>query len=227
MSWSYEVMDAGPVGPPRPPRRWPWVVGAVVGVVVFGALALVVADWAARNLEMRALLAAVERSEAAMGDTQQAVAAELDPLTQRTEPLAEDERQQLLEDLSGVAAQGDSAVTSAGDAVSSVFVLPWHTAIRDARTAYLAHNMAWQDYLSAATDDPAEFVRPQQAVNDTFAAAEPMLRAALPAPALFDLPTRVDAVFADLDEADPTPAPGEDGGGSGGGDGQQVSARGP
>jgi hypothetical protein len=79
-----------------------------------------------------------------------------------------------------------------------VRILPWHASIREARDAYLDHNRAWQTYLTAATDDPAEFVTPQPEVNQTFADAEPVLRAAVPVPALFDLAARVDAVFADL-----------------------------
>ena len=98
-------------------------------------------------------------------------------------------------------------IAAAGDDVAAVRWLAWHQDIRQAQDAYLAHNQAWQDYLTRAIEDPAEFARPQDAVNSTFEEAEPAVREALPPAALYRLKARVAQIFA--------PPPSE-------GDGQQA-----
>lgn len=207
-----EYIDAGgPVAssaavPPasRKSRTWvPIVAGLVAFFVVLIGAGLVAADWVERNVEMRALVTNVEASEAAMTDVQAAVAAmavHFDPNT----PLTDAERAAVDEELKAIAADGAAAIAAAGGNVAAVTVLPWHRGIIEARDAYVAHNKAWQDYLTAASQDPAEFAKTQDNVNATFAAAEQPMRDAVPVPPLFDLKERIDVIFA--------PPPVQDGG---------------
>ncbi len=202
-----EYIDAGgaPAAPSsqRPRRRWvPYVAGAVAFLIVLVGLGLVVGDWAARNIEMRALITQVESSEAAMGDLQsnvQSIFAEYEG----TSPLSPEDRAALEAKLKAAAAEGRDAIAKAGDGVAGVRWLAWHRDVRDAQDAYLAHNRAWQEYLGRAAEDPAEFGRPQDAVNDTFMAAEDPVRSALPAPVMFDLLQRVDVIFAPPESSGP------------------------
>ncbi len=172
----------------------PIVVGLVTFVVVLVGAVLVLADWVERNLEMRALVTNIEMSEAAMADVQEAIAdmaVHFDPNT----PLTEEEQAAVDDELKGIASQGADGVGRAGGLVAAVPVLPWHADILAAQEAYLAHNQAWQDYLTAAAADPTEFAKPQDAVNETFAAAEQPMRTAVPPLTLFELKRRVDVIL--------------------------------
>lgn len=169
-------------------------------LVVVGAL---FGDWMARNVEMRALVTRIEASESAMGDFQSSVQAIVTKY-QGQGPLTADAQTSLNNELAAAAAKGREEIAKAGDGVAAVRWLAWHRDVAAAQDAYLAHNRAWQDYLGRAVADPTEFGRQQDTINETFAAAEKPLRAAVPVPALFSLKQRVDAIFA--------PQPSESGG---------------
>lgn len=203
------VGDNGEVSGSRPALRW---LGPVLGAAVFLLLAVpgfaLVADWSLRNAEMNALVSRVEVSEDAMGN----VEGQLDATFQDYASLGQltpDERSQLNADSQGIAQDGHDAIQQAGDGVAGVVVLPWHTAIVAAKKAYVRHNLAWQDYLAKAAQDPQELTRTQTEVNDSFAAAEPAMKHAVPIPSLYHLKERVLAIFA--------PPPASSGGGDGGG----------
>ena len=212
-----EYLDAGAPpayasgSPNRAARGWaPIVAGVVTFLIVIAAVGVVAGDWVARNIEMRALVTQIEVSEQAMEDTQTAITKAIDDFRAKTSPTAED--QTAFEDaLKAAAATGLTGVTAGGADVESVRVLPWHTDIKAAQKAYLAHNHAWQDYLAKASKDAQEFSKNQDAVNQTFADAEAPMRAAIPKPDLFGLTARVDTIYA--------PPPVTD---SGGGSGQQA-----
>lgn len=195
----------------RPSRWLAPLLGLLTFVVVLVGGGLVAADWQVRSSEMRALVSSIEASEAAMSETQQAVRAALAGLD-GADPEAD--RDALDAALGRAATVGLAAVTDGGDLVAAVGVLPWHDDVREARQAYLAHNLAWQAYLERAAADPEEFGRTQDDVNRTFAEAEGPLRTAVPLFDLWDLGVRLDQVFAE-----PEPDPGSE---SGSEDGQQA-----
>ena len=204
-----EYIDVGGVVPEpqaraaRRPRRWlPVIAGVVTFLLVLVTVGVVVGDAFARNIEMRSLVSRIEASETAMGDLQDDVQAIFAEYEGRT-PLSDEDQSALDERLKAAAASGRDAIAAAGQDVEAMRWLAWHREIGAAQDAYLAHNRAWQDYLGRATQDPAEFVRPQDDVNSTFEAAERYFRTALPPIPLFDLADRVDAIFA--------PPPAEDG----------------
>jgi hypothetical protein len=193
-----EYLDAGrPTDQPvRAPRRWlPVTLGVVTFLVVLVGLGAVVGDWAARNIEMQLLVSQVEESEAAMGELQ----TEIEDLAAEYKdrmPLNEADQAAFDTTLKEIAARNQAAIAAAGQDVAAVRWLAWHGAVGQAQDAYLAHNRAWQDYLGRAASDPSEFARQQDAINSTFEASEPAVRGALPSGALYDLPDRVDAIFA-------------------------------
>ena len=189
----------------RTPRWLPPVIGAVAFVAVLLGAGLIAGDWVKRNTEMRALVTQVEVSEQAMEDTQQAVQDAFSGFEAKA-PLSEENRAALDELLRDAASAGLRKVTSAGDLVASVRPLPWHTDILEAQRAYLAHNQAWQDYLAAAAQDPAEFGLTHDDVNSTFAAAERPMREALPSPDAFGLLAHLDRIFAPSPAVDSGPS---------------------
>lgn len=193
--------------------RWlPPVLGVAVFLVTLLGLGMIVGDWTSRNLEMRALVNAVEDSEAAMQWTDD----QIQQIVQESGAngkLTDAQQEKAWDALSEAAYAGEFAITAAGDVVAGVTVLPWHGDIVRAQDAYLAHNEAWQRYMKAAVDDPALLFKPQPDINSTFDAAQPLMERAVPIPHLFNLKARVDAIFA--------PQPGTDT--STGTPGQEVS----
>jgi hypothetical protein len=190
--------------PARSFPSWiPWVAGLaafLLTVLAGGALA---GDWVARNVQMRELVTAIEVSEAAMGTVQDQISEAFDTYAAKKNPTDAD-KDAFDATLSNISANGASSVALAGDKVAAVKLLPWDVAIWDTREAYLAHNLAWQEYLSAAALNPIELTKDQPAINDTFLVFEETISAAVPEPALFDLKARVALLFIDQDpEQDP------------------------
>jgi hypothetical protein len=196
-----EYLDAGsPERPKRKARRWaPVVAGAITFVLTLVVVGGIVGDWAARNIEMRQLISQIEVSEQAMAGTQVGIANAIEEFRAKEQPTSADQTA-LEAALKAAAANGLVGVINGGGLVEGVRVLPWHTGITDAQRAYLAHNQAWQDYLKKASTDVGEFSKEQVAINETFAAAEAPMRAAVPSPDLFELGLRVNVIYA----ADPT-----------------------
>lgn len=192
---SQEVLAAGreSSGPPA------WLV-VVLGAVSFALITVagiaVVADLAIRTAEADRLLTAVEASEGQMVLVQDRVRQALAPF-EDGEPLTGAERERVSAELRQIAADGETAIAEAGVGVEQVRIVPWHPRLAAAREAYLAHNQAWVDYLAAASVEPAEFFTPQPAVNDTFAAAQAPLLAALPLIDPNGLRERVAAIYAE------------------------------
>ncbi len=182
-------------------RRTAWsgprlgLVSFLVALVVFaigGGAAVFVADQVGQNVEMELLVTAITRSEDQMAHVQER---EAEAFT--AYQAGQTTRAELADELSQIAELGEVAVAAAGDDVAEVSAFGWHDRVAAARAAYLAHNRAWVDYLAKATSDPLQFTRPQDAVNETFAAAQEPLTAAVPYWDLFDLRTRVAQIFTD------------------------------
>ena len=176
---SQEVLETGQESPRRGVHAGiVWAIGVAALVLITAANLFVAAELALRSAESFTLVTAVEQSEAAMKATQ----AEFDEVLAAydTGNLTDEERQQLRAELSDVAERGGAAIADAGVAVADVAAMPWHSQVFAAQEAYLAHNQAWVDYMAAAAEDPAEWFRPQPAVNDTFALAKDPLVAAVP-----------------------------------------------
>lgn len=177
-----EVLETGEERPSGGMPSWlVWTVGIAALVLLTAANLVVAGELAVRSVEADNLVRAVEQSESAMKATQ----AEFDEVLSAydTDTLTDEQREQLRAELSDVAVQGEAAIAATGEGVAEVQILPWHAQLLDAREAYLAHNQAWVDYTAAAAEDPAEWFRPQPAVNDTFADAKLPLVEAVP---LFD-----------------------------------------
>jgi hypothetical protein len=171
------------------------VLALVVFLVIVGVGGLVVTDWALRNAEMNSLVSSVEVSEDAMGALQGTLGATFDSFGGQGQ-LSPTQRASLNSQIQQVAQEGHDSIQKAGAGVESVSILPWHTSILRAKDAYVRHNHAWQDYLAKAAQDPAEVTRPQNEINDSFAAAEKPMKSAVPMPWLYELKNRVDFIFA-------------------------------
>ncbi len=184
--------------------RWlPPVLGFVVFLITVFGLGLIAADWTSRNLEMRALVSAVEDSEDAMKWTDDQVQSTIKQYGSSGKLNAADKKK-AWDALSEAAYAGEFAIGAGGDEVAGVTVLPWHKDILNAQAGYLAHNQAWQAYMKAATDDPTQLFKTQPNINSTFEAAQPLMEKAVPIPALFELKDRVAAIFAPAPEATPS-----------------------
>lgn len=185
------------IAPPEPRKRRrlaPWIAGLVaftVTVVIGSALAV---DWSWRTSEMRDLLDRVEASEAIMIELQDGVEKAFENHTSGSDPSTLDSE---LRDLAATAAV---EIAAAGAQVAVLPIASWHADITRARDAYLVHNQAWVQYMTRASQSSAEFVRPQPQVNESFFAAEGLFRAAIPLPDLWDIRSRVGAIFAIPDE---------------------------
>lgn len=170
------------------------MLGTVAIVVIVVGPGLLACDWFVRNLEMNALLTSTEASEQAMDDSQHAVRLIIDGLARNGLP-SDAALLEMESRLVNTAESAQVAIAAGGQSLADVRLLPWHGDIGAAQTAYLAHNLAWQAYLHAATADPTEFGRPQDRVNRTFETAAQAVSDAMPVPALFSLRDRVDAIF--------------------------------
>lgn len=190
-------MTDAPAMPEHRPHRWiPLITGLAAFIVVGIAGGLVAADWVWRGLEMNALVTAVEASEDAMGRSQEDLAAAAAALQGVAKPTA-DEKAGLAADVSAAGARAEQRVQAAGLVVGQVAVLPWHREILQAQGAYVAHNLAWQDYLAQIAGDPAVYGTDQPLIDETFMASEPLMKAAVPDPDLFELGPRVDAIYTE------------------------------
>lgn len=189
-----EVLETGEERPTRGMPSWlVWTVGVTALVLLTLANLAVAAELALRSVEADNLVSSIERSETAMKATQDefaAVIAEYD-----TANLTDEEREQLRAELSDVAERGGVAIADAGGFVAGLLIMPWHTQALDAQEAYLAHNQAWVDYMAAAAEDPAEWFRPQPAVNDTFAGAKLPLVEAVPLFDPLDTLSRIELIY--------------------------------
>ncbi|MDO8732436.1 MAG: hypothetical protein Q7L55_07690 [Actinomycetota bacterium] len=184
--------------------RWlPPVLGFAVFLTTLFGLGLIVGDWTSRNLEMRALVSAVEDSESAMQWTDDQIQSIIKQYGANG-TLKPAQQKKAFDALSEAAYEGNFAIGAAGEQVAKVSVLPWHGDIKSAQTAYLAHNNAWQDYMQTATDDPTVLFKTQALINSTFEKTEPLMKAAVPIPALFDLKKRVLTIFAPQPTTGPT-----------------------
>ena len=202
--------------------RWlPALLGLAAFLVSVIALGLVAVDWTWRNLEMNALVTAVESSEAAMGRTQDDLREAASRLGTSGSP-SDAQKAAVIDDLVAGAERGEMRIGAAGDVVGQVEILPWHREILDAKEIYLAHNRSWQDYMAGIAADPKVYGTDQPLIDETFMAADPIMRAAVPDPPLFDLAQRVDRIFVE-GAAPPPPAPGE--GGDDEPEGQEVVLR--
>ncbi|MGI9136606.1 MAG: hypothetical protein ACR2JS_06065 [Candidatus Nanopelagicales bacterium] len=193
--------------PARSLPSWiPWVAGLAAFAITVVAGGALVGDWVARNVQLRELVTAIEGSEEAMGTVQDQINEAFDAYAAKKSP-TDAEKDAFDATLSNIAANGASSIALAGDKVAAVKLLPWDVAIWNSRQAYLDHNMAWQEYLSAAALNPIELTKDQPAINDTFLMFEETITAAVPDPALFDLDMRVAHLFIEQAPADAPQGP--------------------
>jgi len=174
----------------------PVLIGALAFLVAFVGFGLAAGDWASRNAEMNSLVTRIEASESAMQQTQDELAA-IFAEYEGSPAVTTEEKAKFADKLKAAAAAGEQRVTAAGDGVLGVVVLPWHGNIAAGKEAYVVHNLAWQGYLGAAAKNPDVILEEQPLINDTFMAAEPVLKKAVPEPPLFDVKVRVDDIFVE------------------------------
>ena len=200
-----------PVPPPAPSgkrHRLQVIAGVLLSLALLAA-AIAIGEWAARVDEMNALVGRIEQSELAMTTTGVAVGRVLGPegLTSGTPT------QDSLDELATAAQRGRDAVAQAGQQVEAVPIQPWHHDQLAAQQAYLAHNQAWQDFLTRAATDPSLWYSDDPDIESTWDAMIPLLRAAVPTPSILGIDDRVEAIINDGG------GEGDDGGTSGGGGG--------
>jgi hypothetical protein len=177
------------------------VIGIALLIAALVAAAALVGDWLARNVEMDRLVTGIEESEAAMTTAIDGVRATL-----AEDPPAEGLSPATGEALQEIATVGGDAVAAAAVDIGNVAIQPWHEDIVLARDVYLAHNQAWQDFLAAAAEDPEQWFAEYEPINTTWEAVGPVLRGAVPTPALWDVAERVEIILDDGEQAGEGPA---------------------
>lgn len=198
--WSSPIVRMGDNGE-MTARRWiPYVAGVVTFLLTLVVGGVAGTNWWASNIEMDRLVVAIEESEAAMADVLQRVDIVFEKIDGEVPPTGEDldaETMAAVAELASIAVDGEAAISEAGRNIANLIILPWHTAILEAREAYLLHNYAWQAYMQSAQEDPVAFTVTQPLVNQTFTDAQEPLEQAIPDPALFDLLKRVQQIFVE------------------------------
>lgn len=193
-------MSQTTAAPVRERRRTPgWVpvlLGGLAFALVLTSLGAAAVDWFTRNTEMNRLVTAIEASEAEMGWTQDHIGMVFEE-TEGKGQLTDEQRAEVDAALKDIVAEGRERIAAAGADVAQVQVLPWHTEILRAQTAYVRHNEAWQEYMWLAEQDTSALTADQPEVNDSFVAAEAPLKQAVPEPALYDLRQRVTDIFVE------------------------------
>lgn len=192
------VGGSDPVAPPmaRKPRRAGMIAAVVLLCAAVICLGVAVGEWATRTAEADALVDEIERSEAAMVTAMATVGAVLEQEGTGEGSLSEPASAELR-------AAADAAreeVAAAAEAIAGQPVQPWHTDVLAARDAYLAHNLAWQEYLSRAGADAAAWFIEDSAIESTWNAFTAKFETIVPTPAFGSLPQRVQAI---IDDGDP------------------------
>lgn len=182
--------------PPQPHRERPRSLKIVLLVSALVAV-LWTLDWWQANREMNNLLDAVEASEQAMVDGQDAIRPILRSLPQGY--VTDEQRISIRTRLQDAAADAAADVEDTGAAVEDVRVLPWHRAIARARTRYLDHSDVWRRYYAAIASDPTKYGdRATTAeITATFRVARRAFMAAVPNVPLHDAGSRVARIFAE------------------------------
>lgn len=184
---------------PASRRLWPWIVGGLALLIVTALTVIAVADWGARTLEMRALVRDIAASESAMAASNDEITALVEELGVAT---SAEQQQEILAKIGAAAGVRAGILQEAGDRVANLRIAPWHRAVADARTAYLAHNRAWQEYLRAGAADPRALFGEWPDIETTWEALKRPLRRAVPVPDVYELSGRLDEL---LRSGDPPP----------------------
>ena len=181
---------------PAPARRGnrPLAVLGVLMMVLAGLGALaVVGVIGYRTWTMDRLLTGIERSEAAMVTAQRAVA-ETAQSPQELDGEGGAEKQAALQQ---AAATAQDEVADAAQEIADVRIAPWDAEIERARTTYLAHNGAWQEFLEASSQDASEWFKPYPDIDRTWNTFVAQIQLAVPTPDLRDAQGRVEAIVGD------------------------------
>ena len=193
-----DPMSSGPGAPPpapvrpgRGPGRAVLIWGLLTVAVLLASVA--VGEWAAKSQEMNRLVDGIEQSEAAMTRTMTAVSLAIGP----NGSLGDTDAGVAQEQLKQAAATGLTGVKAAADQITVVPIQPWHHDVLAARDAYLAHNRAWQDFLTRAASDPSVWLTDDNKIESTWDALGPVLTGAVPTPAILGLDDRVAAILDD------------------------------
>ncbi len=187
-----------PTGPKRRPSR---ALRAAVLVAVLAAgiaVAVIIGDWATRTAEMDRLLDGIEVSEAAMTSAMDDVRTVIG----EGGILGDGEADEAAGRLERTAAQARDEVEDAAEQIEALAIQPWHAELLAAREAYLAHNQAWQDYLTEAAEDSTRWFEDAPEIESTWDALGPILTDALPRPTVANLDERVERILDDGSQSD-------------------------
>jgi hypothetical protein len=204
-----DPMSSGPGSPPPAPVQPSRGPGRAVLIWVLATVAVLLAsvavgEWAAKSQEMNRLVDGIEQSESAMTRTMAAVSLAIGP----NGSLGDTDAGAAQEQLKQAAVTGLAGVKAAAERIAAVPIQPWHHDVVAARDAYLAHNSAWQDFLTRAASDPSVWLTDDSKIESTWDALGPVLTDAVPTPAILGLDDRVAAI---LTNGSPS---GDSGGGS-------------
>lgn len=169
---------------PRRERKGKLIVVAITLVAV-----AVLGDWGLRLAEYQSLITAVESSEQTMESFQ--------GMVRTAGPEVESQPATALALVSTACSYYAPKVSNGTNAVRNVTLVPWHTAILNARSEYVAHAMSWEVYLGACARDIRSYGDPvlSSQISATFAAAKSSVFSAMPVLSPQALDQRVAKIF--------------------------------
>jgi hypothetical protein len=163
-------------------------------MVLAGAgILAIVAGLGLRTWELGRLLDEIEQSEAVMIDAQEEVRSIAEgALGEESADRAEAE-----ESLQRIATESGEELAQIAEEIAVLRIAPWNDSIEQARTSYLAHSQAWQDFLGAASEDAEQWFETYPDIDRTWNVFVTDVGLAVPSIDAVGLGDRVDAVVGD------------------------------
>ncbi len=166
-----------------PSRMWSWLYGRrlLLGLLAVLLVAALAADQWQQRREMEALLTQVTAGEQTIDAAAGSLQVVLDYYTPVLYgPGGGGVRDSFTTDIAEAATKGLPNTRAASADVASVAVLPWHRALRQARTEYQVRVDAWTSYLTVLTSDPWAIQGSAAALLPSTTKAHVALTAAIP-----------------------------------------------
>jgi hypothetical protein len=191
------TVTSDPVGTSRVSSRRRLIRIRRVLTLSLVVVALVTADWFQANREMNRLLSAIEASEQALLGAQDGMTQAVEVSANKDQRLVPAEEEALARAVPAAATAGLTEVVETSADVEDVSVMPWHFAVKKARSRYLDHSEAWEDHLTGVSTNWRDIFTPTPEISTTFTRSRKATEQALRRFSLYNASQRVEMIYAD------------------------------